>query len=102
MFKSSFSLFGSEILFDDFPSWTSWKPSNDRDIIDLEDIFKKNMEKKSGGLRKIGDLPPRQICKHPEHNPPLSICLSPGIYEYTCPSCEKTTTFIVNPLNFQF
>ena len=45
-------------------------------------------------LRKIADEKPP--CGHPEHNPPIHMVLSPGTYEYTCPSCGHKTTFIIN------
>ena len=48
---------------------------------------------KMGGLRKIADAP--QPCFHPEHNPPTHIVLEPGLYEYTCPNCGRTSTFTV-------
>ena len=51
-------------------------------------------DKKQSGLRKIADAD-RAPCPHPEHNPPMHIVLSPGTYEYTCPGCGQTTTFVV-------
>ena len=100
MFKSNFSLFGSEIEFDDYSIWSTGVPplgsSNDRDIADLKDIFSENRRKKSGGLRKIREFTPQEICRHLEHNPPMHIVLSPGVYEYTCPGCGKTITFTVS------
>ena len=48
---------------------------------------------KSGGLRKIADAEPP--CLSHEHNPPSHMVLSPGTYEYTCPACGETTTFVV-------
>lgn len=44
-------------------------------------------------LRKIADEKPP--CRHPEHNPPSHIVLSPGTYEHTCPSCGNKLTFHV-------
>lgn len=43
------------------------------------------------GLRKIKDV--EKPCLHHAHNPPMHINLPAGIYEYTCPSCGKVTTF---------
>lgn len=43
---------------------------------------------KRGGFRKICDYVDTQ-CRHPEHNPPTGICLPPGLYVYTCPSCGE-------------
>lgn len=59
--------------------------------------------KKKGGLRRVGDLPEekkdgwhamKEVCRHPEHNPPGHIVLQPGVYEYTCPGCGRTQTII--------
>ena len=51
-----------------------------------------------GGFRKLGSFNPPCLC--PEHNPPQHICLDPGTYEYTCPSCGNavivTVPFISN------
>jgi hypothetical protein len=44
-------------------------------------------------LKKIADLP--KICRHPEHNPPTMIVLSPGVYEHTCPGCGHQITFTI-------
>lgn len=52
-------------------------------------------------LRKLLDadgLPVR--CDHPEHDPPPRGCLQPGMYEYTCPKCERTEVFVVPPMSF--
>lgn len=46
-----------------------------------------------GGLRKIRDIKPP--CRHPQHNPPGYIVLSPGVYEHVCPGCGKSITFTV-------
>lgn len=54
------------------------------------------MNRDETGLKKIADLPWRDGCLHPEHNPPGMIVLSPGVYEHTCPSCGHKTTFVVN------
>ena len=44
-------------------------------------------------LEKIKE--PKEICLDPEHNPPGNICLFPGTYKYTCPSCGEVTIFEV-------
>lgn len=44
-------------------------------------------------LRKIADIPPP--CMNREHEPPMHISLSPGVYEHTCPGCGKSVTFTV-------
>lgn len=51
---------------------------------------------KMTGLRKIRDLSPEETCVSPAHNPPMHIVLDDGVYEYTCPACGKTITFVVN------
>lgn len=31
-------------------------------------------------------------CRHPEHNPPMHICIPPGLkIRYKCPGCGKET-----------
>ncbi|GJQ43688.1 MAG: hypothetical protein JETCAE03_31860 [Ignavibacteriaceae bacterium] len=52
-----------------------------------------NINNNKSGLKKVKDY--TKICTHPEHNPPSHIVLSPGEYEYTCPSCGKITKFTV-------
>jgi|HubBroStandDraft_4_1064222.scaffolds.fasta_scaffold64215_2 hypothetical protein len=53
-------------------------------------------EKRRGGTRKIGELPPEsRPCRHPEHNPPGYQVFRPGIYEHACPGCGKKQTFTV-------
>lgn len=44
-------------------------------------------------LEKIKE--PKEPCFDPEHNPPGNICLSPGTYKHTCPSCGQVTIFEV-------
>lgn len=44
--------------------------------------------------RKIADLPPLQ-CRHPEHTPPSSRELEPGIYEHECPQRGWKCMFVV-------
>ncbi len=46
-------------------------------------------------LKKIRDLEPEERCSHPEHEPPKNICLSPGVYEHTCPNCGGVIYFTV-------
>lgn len=31
----------------------------------------------------------KDVCLHPEHNPPSHIVLEPGDYIYSCPECGK-------------
>ena len=45
--------------------------------------------------RKIAELPYRDVCRDPEHNPPTHWVPEPGIYEHKCPSCGRTITFAV-------
>lgn len=43
---------------------------------------------KHGGFKRIsGPEGKSERCRDKEHNPPGHICLKPGTYEYTCPSC---------------
>jgi hypothetical protein len=44
-------------------------------------------------LRKIADIP--EPCRNPQHDPPSMICLSPGVYEHTCPGCGARVLFTV-------
>lgn len=57
-------------------------------------------------MKKIADWPvefPRvgkplpMPCRHPEHNPPGMIVLSPGIYEHECPGCHRKQTVVQRP-----
>lgn len=57
-------------------------------------------EVRKGGLRKISGPPSEKRCRHKEHNPPMHISLSPGTYEYTCPGCGTTSTFIIPEILF--
>ncbi len=45
-------------------------------------------------------IPPdiKDICTHPEHNPPSHIVLEPGTHYYECPSCQKETILVINPI----
>lgn len=49
------------------------------------------------GLEKIEDFTKnlKKICRHPEHEPPRFIVLSPGRYKHTCPCCGHVTNFTV-------
>lgn len=51
-------------------------------------------------LRKIKEFDKCQykikLCRHPEHNPPNMIVLTPGLYEHTCPGCGKSFIFTVH------
>jgi hypothetical protein len=53
------------------------------------------LEKSKGGIKKIKDYSPKEICLHPEHNPPGMMVFEPGEYEHTCPACGKITRFVV-------
>jgi len=51
------------------------------------------------GLKKIRDLPAEKTCRHPEHEPPRHIVLSPGVYEYVCPGCgQRRELFVTRPV----
>jgi len=45
--------------------------------------------------KKIADLPNRETCIHPDHNPPTDIVYSPGVYEHECPNCHYKQTFTI-------
>jgi hypothetical protein len=47
-------------------------------------------------FKKIEDVSEDEICRNPEHNPPMHISLKPGTYEWTCPACGKSTKVKVN------
>lgn len=32
-----------------------------------------------------------QPCAHPEHTPPMHICLPAGNYRYRCPGCGRSS-----------
>jgi hypothetical protein len=40
-------------------------------------------------LKKIKSHRMKDVCLHPEHNPPSHIVLEPGDYIYSCPECGK-------------
>lgn len=39
-------------------------------------------------IEDIEDL--KQECNSSEHNPPTHIYLQPGLWEWSCPNCQKT------------
>jgi len=47
-------------------------------------------------IKKIRDFYPKEICRNPEHNPPMYIVLPPGVYEHTCPGCGAVQVFTVS------
>lgn len=53
------------------------------------------MQEKKGGFRKIKSFEDKSVCNHPEHEPPMHIYLTSGIYEYECPSCGRIKKFVV-------
>ena len=67
--------------------------NNLKQLVDYNQLLEIINERK-GGLKKIEDFEDN-ICRHPEHNPPNMIVLSPGKYEYTCPGCGGKTIFTV-------
>lgn len=48
-----------------------------------------------GGLRRLGNLPETECCRHPAHKPPGMIVLLPGLYEYECPGCSGKQLVVV-------
>lgn len=48
-----------------------------------------------GDSRKIRDFKHHDYCNHPEHNPPGLVSLPPGVYEHTCPRCNRKFVFVV-------
>ena len=67
---------------------------NDDGSINLDGFVNK------GGFRKIKEPTKTGRCFSPEHNPPGHIVLSPGVYEYECPSCGKITMVNVPEITF--
>jgi hypothetical protein len=49
-----------------------------------------------GGTRKIADLPLKDICRHPGHEPANMRVYRPGIYEHVCPGCGSKMHFTVH------
>lgn len=37
----------------------------------------------------------KDICQHPEHNPPMHRVYEPGVWEHECPGCGKKQIFTV-------
>ena len=48
-------------------------------------------------MKKIADYPQSRRCRHPEHEPPSMIVLTPGIYEHECPRCHQKQEIIIRP-----
>lgn len=65
---------------------------NIKQLVDYQQLNDLLKQKNNDRLKKIEDFKP---CLSPEHNPPSNIVLSPGKYEYTCPSCGEKTIFSV-------
>jgi len=42
----------------------------------------------------------KQICTHPEHNPPGMITLPAGKHNYMCPGCGHTQNVIIKDSYF--
>lgn len=42
------------------------------------------------------DIKKARKCLHPEHEPPKMMVFVSGVYEHTCPGCNRTTVFTVN------
>jgi len=47
--------------------------------------------------RKVRDIDPQIVCRHPEHNPPGMMVYEPGEYEHECPGCGRIVHFTVWP-----
>jgi hypothetical protein len=47
-------------------------------------------------MRKIRSIPDVRACRHPRHDPPMHISLSPGIYEHSCPRCGVATVVTIH------
>lgn len=45
-------------------------------------------------IERIGD-PPKEPCRHWDHNPPANRVFKPGTYRHTCPACGNVTVFTV-------
>lgn len=69
--------------FNDFKKWTK------------EMDIRENLTYKGKGFRKVKTTVYKKPCLHPEHNPPAHIVLSPGTWEWSCPSCGQTIRFEV-------
>lgn len=54
----------------------------------------------AGGLEPDPDFQENR-CMHPEHNPPMYICIPYGQrYRHVCPECGKTTLIRSNQVRF--
>jgi hypothetical protein len=51
-------------------------------------------------IRKIRDLDSQELCRHPDHLPPMHMYLENGVYEYTCPGCGRRLEFTVRHPTF--
>jgi hypothetical protein len=40
------------------------------------------------------------VCRHPEHEPPMFRYYPPGTYEHTCPGCGHRVEFTVEGVNY--
>lgn len=47
--------------------------------------------------RKVGELGAYNFCTSVDHYPPSYIVYDPGVWEHTCPSCQKVIRFNVFP-----
>ena len=56
-------------------------------------IKKTSEEGRPWSIKKFAEE--RRTCRHPEHDPPSLISLSPGTYEHTCPRCREKCSFRV-------
>lgn len=45
--------------------------------------------------KKIRELDAKEVCTHPEHNPPMHQVFEEGVWEHTCPQCGKKVQFTV-------
>jgi hypothetical protein len=62
-----------------------------------EHELKHEREKKGGFF----PLPQDKTCKHPEHKPPMHICIPQEQgYRHVCPGCGKVTDLIPPQITF--
>ena len=47
-------------------------------------------------MKKIASTFSPHPCRHPMHDPPGHIVLSPGVWEHSCPGCEAVTHVMVS------
>ena len=66
---------------------------NSLEFIDLvKENFMKILNNKESGFF---DLPVKEKCTHPGHNPPSHLYIPPGKgYRHVCPGCKKETILI--------